>query len=117
MIPYQPTTTPMTGEEQEALVDILEAEAIWNTRSDRLRIANSIIRAGFRRTVPCKVTGLQLWSYFIETVLLAFCAAAVSPIPGLGFAYGALVALTIGSALTFLSGLIINARIKKGFRP
>lgn len=114
--PYLPTTSPMTGEEQNALMDILESEAIWNTRGDRLRIANSILAEGFRRTLPRKVTKAQLWTYLIEAVLLGICAHAVYG-TGQPFIGGALCALTAGSALTFIFALIINAGIKNGFRP
>jgi len=113
MIPYVPETTPMTGEDQEALIGILQYEAIWNTPSDRLRLANRIIRAGFRRRVPQKVSRTQLWSYAIETILLAYCAALVFD-TGEFFVYGALCALTIGSLLTFIGGLTINHGIKTG---
>ena len=113
MIPYQPDTKPMTGEEQKALMDILAFQE-WGTYGDRLRTANTIIAEGFARRTPRKLTRLQLWSYFIETVLLIVCAVMVHGVPGLGFVYGALMALSIGSLLTWVSGLIINAGIDKG---
>lgn len=112
-IPYRPDTTPMHGEEQEALMDILSFQG-WGTYGDRLRTANTIIAEGFARRVPRKVTRLQLWSFFIETVLLIVCACIVREVPGLGFVYGVLVVLAIGGALTWVSGLIINAGIDKG---
>ena len=112
--PYIPTTQPMKGEEQETLIGILSM-ASWNTPGDRLRIANTILRAGFHRSIPRKVTKAQLWTYLIEAVLLAICAHAVYG-TGQPFTWGILVALTTGSALTFIAGLIINAGIQKGFR-
>lgn len=113
MTPYRATRKPMKGEEQEALIDILDA-ALWYTPQMRLRVANLIIDAGFARRVPNKVTRLQLWSFFIETVLLVVCAVMVQGVPGLGFVYGATVSLALGGALTWVSGLIINAGIEKG---
>lgn len=113
MIPYQPENKPMRGEEQETLMDILAFQE-WGTYGDRLRTANTIIAEGFARRTPRKLTRLQLWSYFIETVLLSVCAVMVHDVPGLGFVYGATVALALGGALTWVSGLIINAGIDKG---
>jgi hypothetical protein len=112
MIPYVPETTPMTGEEQEALIRIFE-EAHWYTPTHRLRLANDIIRAGFRRRVPKKVSRFQLWSYAIETILVAYCAAVVFG-TGEFFVYGALCSLTLGTLLTFIDALIINHGIKTG---
>jgi hypothetical protein len=112
MIPYVPTTKPMRGEEQEALIAIFDAAHTY-TPGVRLNMANRIIAAGFARRVPKKVTRFQLWSYFIETVLLGVCAHMVFG-HGLMFVYGALCALTAGSALTWVGGLIINAGIDKG---
>ena len=112
MIPYISTTKPMTGEEQELLSRILE-RGNWNTPGDRLRLANAIIRAGFHRTVPRKVTKVQLWSYAIETALLLVCAVLLADTDQL-FVWGVLTALTFGSAATFGGALVINHGIKKG---
>jgi len=114
MIPYIPTEQPMTGEEQEALVSIFE-QAHWYTPSHRLRLANDIIKAGFRRTRPRKVTKLQLWSYASETILLVLASLALfghdEP-----FLFGGLTALAFGTFLTFIGGLVINHEIKTGAR-
>lgn len=83
------------------------------TAHQRHTMVQLILDAGFTRPQVAKVTKFQLFSYFWETVLLAFCTSAVYGI-GLDFVYGALCVLTIGSALTFVSGLIINAGIQKG---
>lgn len=115
MTPYVPTTQPMKGEEQEALIEIFE-QAHWYTPTHRLRLANEILAAGFHRTVPQKVTRTQLWSYAIETVILTYCAIVVFA-PGLMFVFGMLCAAAAGSALSFVGGLIINHGIEKGFRP
>ena len=112
--PYLPTTQPMRGEEQNALMDILGFQG-WGSREDRLRTANTILAEGFARTLPRKVTKAQLWTYFIEAVLLGICAHVVHG-TGEMFVYGILVALTAGSAITFTCGLIINHAIKIGFR-
>jgi hypothetical protein len=114
VIPYQPDTQFMRGEEQEALVAIFN-EAYTYTPGVRLNLANRIIAAGFHRTAPRKVTRTQLWSYFLETVLLGICAHTVFG-AGLMLVYGALVALTLGSLLTWVGGLIINAGIDKEAR-
>lgn len=115
MIPYASTTSPMKGEEQVELISIL-ALASWNTPSDRLRLANRIIHAGFARRAPKKVTRLQLWSYAIEAILVAYCAAVVFG-TGEFFVFGALCALAVGNLLTFIGALVINHGIKSGFRP
>lgn len=112
MIPYLPTTKPMKGEEQEALMGILN-RTVWNTPSDRLRVANQIIAAGFARTVPQKVSKTQLWSYAIETILLAYCAMVVFE-TGRMFVFGALCAAAAGSLFTYAGALLINNGIKKG---
>ena len=76
-----------------------------------------ITDAGFTRPQPARITGPQLFSYFSETVLLAVCAGIVSHTPGLGFVFGALVAMSFFGALTFLGALVINHSLnKKGFR-
>jgi heme/copper-type cytochrome/quinol oxidase subunit 3 len=112
MIPYIPTTKPMTGVEQEALVRIFD-EAHTYTPGVRLTLANRIIEAGFARRIPAMVTRFQLWSYFIETCLLALSTYVIGPAEH-PFIFGALAALTAGSALTWVSGLIINYGIKTG---
>ena len=112
MIPYRPETKPMTGEEQETLMGILAFQG-WGTYADRLSTANTILAEGFARRIPAKVTRLQLWSYFMEAVLLAYCTGVVYG-TGRWFVYGALVALTLGSLLTWIGGLIINHGIDKG---
>ena len=111
--PYLPYTTPTTGEDQDALIDIL-CLAVWNTPSDRLRLANQIIKAGFRRRTVQKVTKAQLWTYFIETVLLALCVYTIG-FTEHPFIYGILCALTGGSAASFGGGLVINHAVKKGY--
>lgn len=115
MIPYIPETRPMTGEDQEALTAIFR-EYGWYSPGHHLNLANRIIKAGFARRVPKKVTRVQLWSYAIETILLAVCALMVAD-TGQGFVYGALVALMLGSGATYFGGILINQAIKKGARP
>lgn len=104
----------MKGEEQEALVDIFE-QAHWYTPTHRLRLANDILAAGFHRTVPKKVSRGQLWSYFLETIGLAYAAFVVCGLDR-PFVYGLLVAFAIGSLLTFIGGLCINHEIETGVR-
>ena len=114
MIPYRPETSPMRGDEQETLAGILEDNNATSPYS-RLRAANAILNAGFARRVPVRVTRLQLWRYFMESVLLAYCTGVVYG-TGRMFVYGALMALTIGALLTWIGGLIINASIDKEAR-
>jgi len=85
------------------------------TMHQRRQLVTLILDAGFTRPRTARVTRLQLWSYFIETVLLLACAMLVAD-TGQPFVWGALTALTVGSTLTFLGGLVINHGIKKGFR-
>jgi len=113
--PYIPYTTPERGEDEHALLDILETDH-WYTTAHRLRVVKLILDAGFRRTAVRKVTRAQLWMYFIETALLALCAYTIG-YEEHPFIFGILCALVAGSAATFTSGLIINYAIKKGFKP
>lgn len=115
MFPYIPTTKPMKGEEQEALVAIFE-DSHWYTPTHRLRLANDIIAAGFSRRLPQKVSKGQIWSYFFETIALAYCAVVVFD-TGRMFVYGLLCALALGSLLTFIGALVINAGIDKESKP
>jgi hypothetical protein len=110
----------MKGEEQEAIVGILEEREVrmasrGTTPLTKLAVANLILDAGFHRTLPRKVSKGQLWTYAIETTLLAMCASMVFG-HGLPFVYGALCALMVASAATFGGALVINHNIKNGAR-
>ena len=111
--PYIPAGRTTRYEDRCDLMDILGFFPI-PTLHQASQLSTLILDAGFTRPRVARVTKAQLWSYFIETILLAFCAAQVSAIQGLGFTFGALVALAAGTALTFICALIINARIQKG---
>lgn len=109
--PYRQNGRTTRVEDKLDLIDILRFFPGLNL-FHASELATLIVDAGFTRPKVNKVTKLQMWSYFFETFFLGLCAWMVMPVPGLGFVFGALVALTIGGLITLLSGFIINHGIK-----
>lgn len=118
MIPYTPETYSSTQDHLDmhliikGLDDIHHPGLSLTTPANRALIVTSLVAAGFAKKRPRKVSKLQLWSYGIETALLALATFNTSTHDH-PFIYGALVALTFGSLTTFLGGFIINHQIKR----
>jgi hypothetical protein len=102
-----------THAEDHADLTCLLAYASWNTPGDRQRMVRRIMKAGFTRPRPARVTRLQLWSYFWETATLALCAFFIGPVEH-PFIFGSLVAYAFFGAATYVGALVINHNLKAG---